>query len=60
MLVLTRRRDEAILIDGGRIKIKILAVVHGAVRVGIEADGLTIDRDEIHRRKLQQKEATRD
>ena len=36
MLVLTRKREESIVIDGG-IVIKILGVKSGQVRIGIEA-----------------------
>lgn len=47
MLVLTRRADESILI-GDDIKITILAVTAGGIRVGIEAPReMRINRAEI-------------
>jgi len=47
MLILNRRPGSAILIDGG-IRIVVLSVDHGGVRLGIEApEGITILREEI-------------
>ncbi|QDT53153.1 hypothetical protein Pan44_11680 [Caulifigura coniformis] len=37
MLVLGRKVEEAILLDGGRIRISILEVHGGRVKLGIEA-----------------------
>jgi len=37
MLVLGRKIDEAIVLDGGRIRISILEVHGGRVKLGIEA-----------------------
>ena len=37
MLVLARRIEEAILLDGGRIRISVLEVQGGRVKLGIEA-----------------------
>ncbi len=37
MLVLGRKIEEAILLDGGRIRISILDVQGGRVKLGIEA-----------------------
>lgn len=51
MLVLTRKAGEAIMIDGGRIKVTVLGARNGIVRVGIEApDDVAVNREEIHRR----------
>lgn len=48
MLALTRKKDEAIIIDG-KIKIKILDVVDGKVKLGIEAPKeVSIHREEIY------------
>ncbi len=47
MLILNRRPGSAILIDGG-IRIVVLSVDSGGVRLGIEApEGITILREEI-------------
>lgn len=47
MLVLGRRTDEAILIDGG-ILIRVVKVIGDKVRLGIEApDGVRILRAEL-------------
>lgn len=37
MLVLSRKPGEGILLDGGRIKVKILAIEKGHVKVGFDA-----------------------
>ncbi len=37
MLVLTRRIEEALLLDNGRIRIAVLDVQGGRVKLGIEA-----------------------
>lgn len=48
MLVLTRRPDESIVI-GNNIKITIVSVGPGRVKIGIEAPpNVRIDRQEIH------------
>lgn len=47
MLVLTRRLNEVISIDGG-IKIKVLEVRNGRVKIGFEAPpNIRIHRDEV-------------
>ncbi len=47
MLILNRRPGSAILIDGG-IRIVVLSVDSGGVRLGIEApEGITLLREEI-------------
>jgi carbon storage regulator len=47
MLVLTRKASEAIQI-GGEIKVKVLRISGGRVRIGIEAPGgVRITREEI-------------
>jgi carbon storage regulator len=50
MLVLTRRPGEAVVIDGG-IRITIVAVDGGRVRVGIDAPpGVRVYREEVARK----------
>lgn len=52
MLVLTRRIGEAVIVRND-IKITVVALGNGRVKIGIEApDGVPIDRQEIHERKL--------
>jgi len=49
MLVLARGLNERIIIDGGRITIKVCEIRGGLVRLGIEApEGCRVDREEIH------------
>jgi len=49
MLVLTRRSQESIIIDGD-IKITVLGVEHGNVKLGFEApDDVNIVREELLR-----------
>jgi carbon storage regulator len=51
MLVLTRRRDEEIVIDN-RIRVRILEVQGERVRLGIVAPpDVTVDRQEVHERR---------
>jgi carbon storage regulator len=50
MLVLTRRLDESIVIEGG-IRITVLGVKGGQVRLGISAPpDVRVDRQEVHER----------
>jgi carbon storage regulator len=50
MLVLTRKSGEAIRV-GGRIKLVVLSVSRGQVRLGIEAPaGVSVLREEVHER----------
>lgn len=49
MLVLTRRLGERILIDGGRVVVKVLGFHGKSVRLGLDADEDTrILRAELH------------
>lgn len=51
MLVLTRKSGESVII-AGNIRITVVDIGHGRVRLGIEApDAMTIDREEIHERR---------
>ncbi len=54
MLALTRKRGEAITI-GGDIRVVVLQVNGGAVRLGIEAPrSVAVHRDEVYSRILEQ------
>lgn len=49
MLVLTRRADEKIYIDGGRVELTVVAIEGRKVRLGFNAPpDCIIDREEIH------------
>ncbi len=53
MLVLTRRIDEEIVV-AGNIRLRILSVQGGKVRLGVEAPaGVSVDRAEVALRKGQ-------
>ena len=53
MLILSRRRNESIIVDNGKIKFTIMSVNGGQVKVAIEAaPEITIDREEIFFRKI--------
>ena len=57
MLVLTRRQGESIIIGNG-IKLTVVTVGPGRVKLGIEAPPhVRIDREEVHTR-IQQEQAT--
>lgn len=52
MLVLSRIAGQAIVIEGGRIKVEIVEVNRHNVRLGIHApDDVVIDREEVHARR---------
>jgi carbon storage regulator len=51
MLVVTRRTGEEIVI-GGNIRIAVIAVQGGRVRLGITApESIRVDRTEVHERR---------
>jgi carbon storage regulator len=51
MLVLTRRIGEEIVIDGS-IRVTIVAIQEGRVRLGVTApEHVRVDRQEIHERR---------
>jgi carbon storage regulator len=51
MLVLTRKPGEAIII-GNNIKITVVDIGHGRVKIGVEAPAnVSIDREEVFERK---------
>lgn len=56
MLVLTRREQESLIIDGD-IVVTVLGVVAGRVRLGISApDDVVVDREEVAIRKRREAE----
>jgi carbon storage regulator len=58
MLVLTRRTGEAIVIGDG-IKLTVMSIGPGRVKIGIEAPTtVRIDREEIHERIRQEETST--
>jgi carbon storage regulator len=57
MLVLMRRVGETIVIDGG-IRVTVVSVQGGKVRLGIEAPPeVRVDREEVHERLLQRQDS---
>jgi carbon storage regulator len=53
MLVLTRKASESIIIDD-QIKITVLSIDGGKIRLGIDAPReVPVDRAEIHARRLE-------
>lgn len=53
MLILSRNEEECIVIDEGKIRLKILSVRGKKIKIGIDAPkDVTIDRLEIHNKKL--------
>jgi carbon storage regulator len=50
MLVLSRRVDQRIMIDGGRIVITVVDIRNDKVRIGIDApDDVVVHREEVQR-----------
>jgi carbon storage regulator len=50
---LSRYKDESIIIDG-HIRITVVDVCHGKVRIGIDAPKeIAVDREEVHYDKLE-------
>jgi carbon storage regulator len=57
MLVLTRRENETVVIDG-EIEVTVLSVNGDRVRLGIKAPpSLRVDRLEIHHRRVEHEDA---
>ncbi len=53
MLVLTRNIGETIVIDG-RIRVTVVAIAGGKVRIGVDApDDVRVDREEVHKRRIE-------
>lgn len=50
MLVLSRKVDEAIVIEGG-ILIKVVSIARNRVQLGIEAPGREVLREELVQRR---------
>ncbi len=59
VLVLTRKKDERVMItnEAGEVvaTFVLVDIRSGLVRVGIEADGLRIDREEIYKKRMANK-----
>ena len=52
-LVLKRKVGEAVVIDRGRIVIRVVQIAGGRVRLAITADRTTlVDREEIHEKRV--------
>ena len=52
MLVLTRRKNEEVWLDNGRIKVRVIYARRGNVALGFSAPGhVDVDRKEIFLRK---------
>jgi carbon storage regulator CsrA len=57
MLILSRLPNEALVIGGGRVVVRVLGWAGSQVRIGIEADpSIPIDREEVHVRKQREAE----
>lgn len=53
MLVLTRAVGQEILIDDGKVAVRVLGVQGGKVRIGISApENIVVDRSEVHARRV--------
>lgn len=49
MLVLSRKENEEVYIDGGRIIVTVVHTARGAVKLGFQTPpGMTVDRKEVH------------
>lgn len=60
MLILSRKKDESIIIDGN-IEIKIVEIEDGKVKIGIEAPkDIDIMRKELYKRIQEENEAAVD
>lgn len=54
MLVLSRKINEAIVIDSGKIRVIVLDIRGDKIRLGIEAPAeIRVDRQEVHDRRQQ-------
>jgi carbon storage regulator len=52
MLVLTRGIGQDILIDQGKVSIRVLSIKGGKVRIGVTApEAVVVDRSEVHERR---------
>jgi len=55
MLILTRKPGESIIMDGGKITIKILSLNGSEISLGCTAPkDVSINREEIHLQKVQE------
>jgi carbon storage regulator len=52
MLVLSRKLNERIMIDGGNIVVTVVELLDDKVRIGVSApEEMIVDREEIHRER---------
>lgn len=59
MLILTRSTDESLMI-GDDIEVVVLGIKGNQVRIGVRAPRtVSVDREEIYRRKLKERERAR-
>jgi carbon storage regulator CsrA len=59
MLIITRKLNEALWLELGQVKIKILSVKGTTVRLGIDADSsISVDREEIALIKLREQKVS--
>ena len=57
MLILKRKIDESVVIDGGRIVVKLLGIKNGIAQIGFQAKpDVIIDREEVHLERVRQKQ----
>ena len=60
MLILSRKTSEKIVLDNG-VEIMVTEIRPGSVRLGITApEGVVIDREEVHQRRIMQVSAAMD
>ena len=53
MLILDRRIGQQIVMNNGKIQLKVLKVEDGIISIGIDApDHMDIDREEVYLRKM--------
>ena len=61
MLVLTRRRNETIIIGDNEVRVMVLSIHGGQVKLGISADpDITVHREEIYKKILLAKSENKD
>lgn len=60
MLILTRKKNESIIIEGG-IEVQVMEVSDGKVKIGIKAPAnVSIHRSEVYEQILKENQASRE